>query len=223
MEKNKKRGRKPKGGKIINSTNEEASMPLIENIILHLKCNSKDISEIRYNNTLVEPFIEEECQEPLKVYAEHTLHQKIKNISSRLHTNEINGRSDCFWCTCPYDTSSIYIPKAIHQSQYQVYGSFCCPECATGYLFHEKIDHSTKFERYHLLHDLYEYEKPIVPAPPPYYLLSKYFGSLSIQEYRQMIQEKSCMMIDKPICCQYPELIQSMDYSQKQYKLCRKS
>jgi hypothetical protein len=222
MEKNKKRGRKPKGGKIMDSSHSELVMTVLENIILHLKCSSKDISEIRYNHTVVEPFIEEECQEPLKTYAEDNLHQKIKNISARLHTNEINGRSDCFWCTCPFDTAAFYIPKAIQQGQYQVYGSFCCPECAAGYLFKERIDHSTKMERYHLLHDFYEYEKSIVPAPSPYYLLSKYYGSLTIQEYRQMIREKVCMMIDKPFCCQYPELVQTMDYS-KQYKLCRKT
>jgi len=219
---NKKRGRKPKGGKVLEGTLPETSMSLVENIILHLKCNSKDISEIKFNSTTVEPFIEEECQEPLKIYTEDTISQKLKNISARLHQNEISGRSDCFWCTCSYDTPPIYIPKCIQQEQFQVYGSFCCTQCAAGYLFNEKIDHSTKFERYHLLQELYDVEKSIIPAPPPFYLLSKYFGTLSIEEYREVIKDKVCMVVDKPISCTYPELIQSMDYS-KQYKLCRKS
>jgi hypothetical protein len=219
---NKKRGRKPKGGKVLDGALPETSMSLVENIILHLKCNSKDISEIKFNHTTVEPFIEEECQEPLKIYTEDTVTQKLKNISARLHQNEINGRSDCFWCTCPYDTPPVYIPKCIQQDQFQVYGSFCCVQCASGYLFNEKIDHSTKFERYHLLQELYDIEKSVVPAPPPFYLLSKYFGTLSIEEYREVIKDKVCMVVDKPISCTYPELIQSMDYS-KQYKLCRKS
>jgi hypothetical protein len=218
---NKKRGRKPKGGKVLESTLPETSMSLVENIILHLKCNTKDISEIKFNYTTVEPFIEEECQEPLKIYTEDNISQKLKNISTRLHQNEINGRSDCFWCTFPYDTPTIYIPKCIQQNQFQVYGSFCCIQCAAGYLFNEKIDHSTKFERYHLLQELYDIEKSVVPAPPPFYLLSKYFGTLSIEEYREIIKCKICMVVDKPISCTYPELIQSMDYS-KQYKLCRK-
>ena len=222
MEK-KKRGRKPKGGKLMESIQSGESMPLVENIILHLKCSIKDISEICFNNTVVEPFIKEKCQESLHVYTEDTLPQKIKNISTRLHMNEVNSRADCFWCTCSYDSYSFYIPKYIHQKQFYVYGSFCCPECAAGYLFREKIDHSTKIERYHLLHNLYDYTTSIVPAPSPYYLLSKYFGTLSIEEYRQMIREHICMIIDKPISCQYPELIQSMNYSKKQYKLCRKS
>ena len=41
---NKKRGRKPKGGKVLESTLPETTMSLVENIILHLKCNNKDIS-----------------------------------------------------------------------------------------------------------------------------------------------------------------------------------
>ena len=219
---NKKRGRKPKGGKVLDESLPETSMSLVENIILHLKCNIKDISEIKFNHTTVEPFIEEECQEPLKIYTEDTVNQKLKNISARLHQNEINGRSDCFWCTCHYDTHPIYIPKCIQQDQFQVYGSFCCVQCAAGYLFHEKIDHSTKFERYHLLQELYDVEKTVIPAPAPFYLLSKFFGTLSIEEYREAITDKVCMVMDKPISCTYPELIQSMDYT-KQYKLCRKN
>ena len=42
----KKRGRKPKGGKIINSIKENKIVDTTtENIILHLKCNSSDIND----------------------------------------------------------------------------------------------------------------------------------------------------------------------------------
>ena len=42
----KKRGRKPKGGKIIvKNEDTELSQPNISNIILHLKCSSSDINE----------------------------------------------------------------------------------------------------------------------------------------------------------------------------------
>ena len=227
MEVNKKRGRKPKGGKLMEQNTMETETVRIENVILHLKCNSKDIGKVMFNSTLIEPYTENAGHEELKIYEEDNIHQKIKNISLRLHSNDINGRSDCFWCTCPYDTPPIFIPKSISQGQYQVYGSFCCPECAAGYLFREPMDHSTKFERYHLLNDLYgevyKYEKSIIPAPPPHYMLNKFFGTLTIQEYRQLIREKVIMMHNKPICCTYPELSQTVDYSQKQdYKLYRK-
>ena len=42
----KKRGRKPKGGKILNSIKQNTiEDTTTENIILHLKCNSSDINE----------------------------------------------------------------------------------------------------------------------------------------------------------------------------------
>lgn len=229
----KKRGRKPKGGKLMETSDLLLQAPMIQNIILHLKCSSKDISQVIYNSTSVEPYTNEVCHTELNTYTEDSIHQKIKNISSRLHINDVNGRSDCFWCTCPYDSSPIYIPKSIVNGQYQVYGSFCSPECAAGFLFQQKIDQSTKFEQYHLLNDLYgsvySYKKPIVPAPSPYYMLNKYYGTLTIQEYRQLIKQDSLFItLDKPICCIYPELIQCsteyMEQPQKQeYRLCRKT
>jgi hypothetical protein len=230
MEPIKKRGRKPKGGRLIEPVKEileESTMT--QNIILHLKCSSKDISTVHYNTTCVEPYSHEICHTELNTYADDTIHQKLKNISVRLHTNDISGRSDCFWCTCPFETPPIYIPKSIHNGQYQVYGSFCCPECAAGFLFNQKNE-SINFEQYHLLNDLYgsiySYTKPIIPAPPPYYMLNKYFGTLTVQEYRQCIRSNNVIiMVDKPICCTFPELIQcSTEHAQKQeYKLCRKS
>ena len=230
----KKRGRKPKGGKLIEPKDTHVcEPPLVQNIILHLKCSSKDIEHVVFNSTGIEPYMQEQCHAVLNSYTEDTLHQKLKNISTRLHTNDINGRSDCFWCTYPYDNPPGYIPKSISCDQYQVYGSFCCPECAAGFLFQQKLDQSTKFEQYHLLNDLYgsvySYTKPIVPAPPPHYLLNKYFGTLTIREYRKAIREDAVMIVvDKPICCTYPEMIQcSTEYmtqpKKQEYRLCRKS
>lgn len=228
---NKKRGRKPKGGKLMDTSDAHSQMPMVQNIILHLKCSSKDISQVIYNSTSVEPYTNEVYHTELNTYTDNSVHQKIKNMSDRLHINDVNGRSDCFWCTCPYESPPIYIPKSILNGTYQVYGSFCSPECAAAYLFQQKTDQSTKFEQYHLLNDLYgeaySYKKPIVPAPSPYYILNKYYGTLTIQEYRQLIKQDGVLItVDKPICCIYPELIQcSTEYiTQKQeYRLCRKT
>lgn len=238
MEK-KKRGRKPKGGKIIESTfSINDNVDIVQNIILQLKCTSQEISQSLSFHNFIEPYMNEPCHTELTVDTNDlTLHQKLKNLAMRLHINDISTRSDCFWCTHSYDNPTIYIPKSKLHDQYNVYGSFCCPECAAGYLFQEKIDNSTKFERYHLLNYLYgstyNYTKNIIPAPAPYYLLNKFFGSLTIQEYRQLLrQDKLILIIDKPISCSYPELIQgTTEYAipslkrkplENQYKLCRK-
>jgi hypothetical protein len=93
-----------------------------------------------------------------------------------------------------------------------VYGNFCSPECAVGHLFNEHIDVSTKFERYHLLNNLYnkifKYENNIPPAPNPHYLLDKFCGTLTIQEYRQLfhIRDKITFVIEKPLTYVFPEL-----------------
>ena len=75
----------------------------------------------------------------------------------------------------------------------------------------EKIDSSIKFERYQLLNHIYgkiyNYTKNIKPAPNPYYLLDKYYGSLSIKEYRDLFKnEQMLIVVDKPLTHVFPEL-----------------
>jgi hypothetical protein len=77
----------------------------------------------------------------------------------------------------------------------------------------ENIDSSTKFERYHLLNHIYtkiyDYKKNIKPAPNPYYMLEKYYGNLSIQEYRTLLSnERLFLIVDKPLTRIMPELHQ---------------
>ena len=49
--------------------------------------------------------------------------------------------------------------------------------------------------------------KNIKPAPDPFYTLSKYYGSLSIQEYRRLFKsERLLIVVDKPLSRVLPEL-----------------
>jgi hypothetical protein len=99
---------------------------------------------------------------------------------------------------------------------YHVYGCFCSPECAVAHLMSENIDSSVKFERYHLLNNIYskvyDYTKNIKPAPDPHYMLEKYCGNLSIQEYRSLLRnERLYLIIDKPLTRVLPELHEDND------------
>ena len=99
---------------------------------------------------------------------------------------------------------------------YHCYGCFCSPECAVAHLFTEPVDTSTRFERYHLLNHLYckiyDYEKNIKPAPNPYYTLNKYYGNLTIQEYRLLLKnERLLLVVDKPLTRTLPELHEDND------------
>tara|TARA_Y100000816_G_C25796945_1_gene417486 strand:+ start:172 stop:486 length:315 start_codon:yes stop_codon:yes gene_type:complete len=68
-----------------------------------------------------------------------------------------------------------------------------------------------KYERYQLLNyvygKIYDYKKDIKPAPNPHYTLEKYYGNLTIQEYRQTLEyDRLILIIDKPLTKIYPEL-----------------
>jgi len=244
----KKRGRKPKGGKIIENIKPSISVQETKpNIILHLKCNSKDlvlndkditlesykfsdnkIYNLGYNfikdknNYLVDSIKEEndvtsknndnEDENSIK-----EIYKKLKDLSINLHTNNLpDKKSSCFWCTYDFDNPPIYIPKHEINGSYHCYGCFCSLECACAFLMEENIDQASKFERYALLNyiygKLYNYEKNIKPAPNPYYTLDKFYGNLSIQEYRKLLKtERLLLIVDKPLSRQLPELHEDND------------
>ena len=255
----KKRGRKPKGGKIIQQlvTNmpQKVEKP---NIILHLKCSMKDLQTNTQHNNFVESYnfvgnkndlnyelIGNENINTVNVFNDKTataittldscyecddydddsvckdstkeIWKKLKQLEYNLHINNVNNkRSACFWDTCEFDNPPIYIPKHYINGTYHVYGCFCSPECGVAYLMNENIDSSTKFERYHLFNHIYakiyDYKKNIKPAPNPYYMLEKYYGNLSIQEYRSLLRnERLFLIVDKPLTRILPELHEDND------------
>ena len=140
------------------------------------------------------------------------INSKLKKIKLQLYNNtNPEKKAACFWCTYEYDNQACYIPKYEMDGQLYGYGSFCRPECAAAYLMKENIDDSTKFERYHLLNQIYsrvyDYKKNIKPAPNPYFLLDKYYGNLTIQEYRKLLKsEHMLLVIEKPMTRILPEL-----------------
>jgi hypothetical protein len=140
------------------------------------------------------------------------INHKLKRLKINLYKNaNPDKKSACFWCTYEYDNYPCYIPKYEMNNEIFGYGSFCRPECAVAYLMEENIDDSTKFERYHLLNKIYSkvynFKKNIKPAPCPYFLLEKYYGNLSIQEYRKLLKtEHMLLTIDKPMTRLLPEL-----------------
>jgi hypothetical protein len=236
----KKRGRKPKGGKIIvNSILEDTAVVHEPNIILHLKCKFSDLENgsLAYDYKGVDAFQFEKnkgnelgyhiIDQQISTHTNSNHHSaktdnyesdfkllcnKLKNMSYNLQNNNISDKkSDCFWCTCSFDNPPIYIPKYQINHIYQCYGCFCSPECATAFLFKESIDTSTRFERYYLLNHIYNkvynYAKNIKPAPDPYYTLNKYYGELTIQEYRRLFKsERLLIVVDKPLSRVLPEL-----------------
>jgi hypothetical protein len=142
--------------------------------------------------------------------------KKINKLKISFHNSEPvqtkgNHKSACFWDTCDFDTQIYFIPTSIINDTFQVYGCFCSPECAIAYLLKEHIDTSTKFERLHLIQLLYggvyQYGKGLKPAPSPHFLLDKYYGNLTIHEYRQLFKGPQMIyVVNKPLTHILPEL-----------------
>lgn len=155
-----------------------------------------------------------------------TIWDKLSSLKTNLHTNNISDkRSACFWCTYEFDNPPIFIPKHEFKNSYHVYGCFCSPECSVAHLMNEKIDSSVKFERYQLLNHIYgkiyNYAKNIKPAPDPHYLLDKFYGNLSIKEYRQLFNtEQLLIVVEKPLTHVFPELYEdNTDFVLNQRKI----
>jgi len=257
---NKKRGRKPKGGKVIQHlANDNATISLVPNIILHLKCNALDA----HNNNLssnenfkpgdVVSFNEMENKgsdlndsyhsqmnsigmddsKPIDAYnylndnesddnddddnnSIKDILKKLNHLKTSFHRSDVfqaigaaPRRSCCFWDTCEFDTPPIYLPKSIsNNGGYVVYACFCSPECALAYLMNERIDTSVKFERCQMLNAMHgKINVSIKPAPNPQYILSKFYGNLSIQEYRKLFKsEQIVYVVNKPLTHILPEI-----------------
>ena len=103
----------------------------------------------------------------------------------------------CFWCCHSFTSAPVAIPSHILDEVWHMYGNFCSPECATAYLFKERVDAQVQWERYALLNSLYAEDaeitagaaKGVRPAPPRE-VLRMFGGSMDITEFRALVHEK---------------------------------
>ncbi len=192
------------GGEHINKINQNSNS--------NVKPVNSTYTESRLNNDCENNDDDYDDRITTKEQCLRELWKKLKVLEHDLHINNVNNKkSACFWDTCEFDNPPVYIPKHYLNGTYNVYGCFCCPECAVAYLMNENIDSSSKFERYHLLNHIYskiyDYTKNIKPSPNPYYMLDKYYGNLTIQEYRSLLRnERLFLIVDKPLTRILPEL-----------------
>lgn len=244
----KKRGRKPKGGKIIYQLPTNVSEKENKtNVILHLKCSLKDLqgngkdnqldayafnkNDLCYellnnnnNNITITNFNglqEDDASDIDEDYSvkdsNKEIWRKLKQLEHDLHFNNVtNKRSCCFWDTCEFDSPPIYLPQNYVNGTYHVYACFCSPQCAIAHLSSDRIDSSTRSERtqlfYNMYGKIYDYKKSFKPAPDPRYYLEKYYGNLTIKEYRSLFKnERLYLVVDKPLTRVMPELLEDND------------
>ena len=222
-ENKRRRGRRPKGGKLIVASTAvgapgtaaaECSAPTV---IVHLRCKLADLRTPPGEITAPAP-----ARQPQSASAWGASHPssdgedlatKLAVLTKSLHTDTVSDkRAACFWCTHDFDHPPVHIPRHATADGYSAYGCFCSPQCAAAFLFKENIDSAARFERYHLLNyvygTVYDYKKNIKPAPDPHYTLDKFYGNLSIDEYRNLLQnDKLLLVVDKPLTRVLPDLL----------------
>jgi hypothetical protein len=142
---------------------------------------------------------------------------KIKELKLQYYKNEIPDKKiDCFWCTCPYDNDPCFILQHGSTGDINAHGSYCSPGCAVAFLFRNmQWDDSAKIDSYQLMNYYYNsknYDHSIKPAASPYYFLDKYYGNLTIQEFRKMTNSNYMFLcIEKPVTRVLPEIHEETD------------
>lgn len=146
--------------------------------------------EEKENNIVITPPVKDTTiAPPVDFYnLKGTLLVQYKDTSE---INKIPESSDsaCYWCCHPFTNRPVVLPIRDTGEHLIVMGNFCCPECAMAYLFDIHQDSHTRWEQLSLLNRVYTEacHGKITPAPPRT-VLRLFGGSLSIQEYRQLIQ-----------------------------------
>jgi hypothetical protein len=197
-----------------NKMNMKDSTPILKQMIKEesfpVLLETKELGKKRDSDGEISEYL----KVPVSKDIQNKLHQQKVLLYHGLVQNQ--KKSACFWCTCEYDTPVCAIPFYNVDGTLDSYGSFCRPECAVAYLYSEKLDDSVRADRDHLINfyygKSYGYEKRIKPAPNPHYLLDKFYGNLTIQEYRKLLKSEHLLAtLDKPMTRIFPELHEITD------------
>ena len=180
---------------ILNEENKEQNVES-ENMNSE-NMNSEDIETEDIENEA----IEKECL--------YNYNNYIKTYS-KIQKNNIK----CNWCLHNCSDNDIYkLPYNIINNNFNLYGNFCCPECAVAFNFNELNDEYL-WERYALLNYLYNKTDSKLNMSPSRLVLDIFGGPLNINEYRNIIKTKKNINIIMPphyIICPQVEVTQNKD------------
>lgn len=96
----------------------------------------------------------------------------------------------CFWDCHPFRGTPYVIPTVIEEGIWRVYGNFCCAECATAFLFNERLDLHVQWERFALLNRLYSSDEEPIRLAPARTVLRLFGGALDISDFRKIVADK---------------------------------
>lgn len=136
----------------------------------------------------------EEQKTALPVYAKGELLVIYKSTKTSQRLPETSDVA-CFWCCHTFEGQPCVIPACEEKGIYEVYGNYCCPECALSGILEERDDSHVKWEKISLLHRIYGAQVSggpsgrIYPAPPRS-VLKMFGGTVGIESYRGTIRER---------------------------------
>ena len=129
-----------------------------------------------------------QVQEPIKAFRTIDVMLQYK-VANETMTLPESVDAACFWCAACFEGRPTVLPTLEEKGVYSIYGNFCTLSCSLSYLLNEQIDPQVRWERQALLHRMYGQIESIHPAPPRE-SLKLFGGSLSHDEYRQIILSK---------------------------------
>jgi hypothetical protein len=136
----------------------------------------------------------EEQKTALPVYSKGELLVMYKDMKTS-HRLPESSTIACFWCCHTFEGQPCVIPVREEKGIYEVYGNYCCPECALSGILEERDDSHVKWEKVSLLHRIYGAQVSggpsgrIYPAPPRS-VLKMFGGTVGIDSYRATIRER---------------------------------
>ena len=205
-----KRGRKPKDKTIV--LNKDLNLDNISNVILHLpisldrldeldeelsfKYEKKDILPDPFDPTISTDYNvnkkETSCIYKIIDNNEKIMETEIENsINSINYNNHLYNDTNyknikCNWCLHNCEDKVTHLPFNISNGVFNMYGNFCCPECAAAFNFNELND-DLIWERYALLNYVYNENNSKYNIAPSRLILDIFGGPLSIKEFREII------------------------------------
>ena len=138
------------------------------------------------------------------------IEKKVNNYNSYINSYynksvELNNIK-CNWCLHDCEDDVVKIPYNINNGVFNMYGTFCCPECAAAFNFNE-LDDEYMWERYSLLNFLYNPNNEKYNIAPSRLVLDIFGGPLTIDEYRDIIKtKKNVNMIMPPLYILKPQV-----------------
>jgi len=128
--------------------------------------------------------------------SKEVIYDKLPNVFYSFEKWPKSTNLHCWNCDCKFKNVPVFVPKSIEPPDEDKYfirttGCFCCFNCAASYINIYVRDMNSVREKQMMLNYLYEifHDKKIIhiSSSPSKFMMKKYGGTLTINEYKTKI------------------------------------